>query len=764
VTADSLEPFETEEQSLASAEPAAAGGPAIEPTSPQIEPADAVAEAGAGPAEPVPADVADAFAAVSNALWSAPPPPPDPPEFVPAPAAAPAVEPSQPVAPVGPEYAPTDAATSQAIAELANTLDWRPPEPDEPPQRRHWFRRSPKRAKTKVKARTSRKRLLLGFLAAFVVSALLGFFLVLAVAIGVSESYANRVVPGVRVGTVDLSGLTRDQAMARLQSNFSYLSKGEVTVTTPVGTTTITYEEAGRRPDVDAMADAAMAVGHSGNLIVDSATLAHSAAYGQIIPVVVQLDPNALAQRLRQLVGTSTIEPQNAQAITEGGAFSVTAATTGHGIDERTIQASIIDQLALTTAPADFTAGGTFTAVAPQITEKDAQDAVTRAQRMAIDVHLVWTQKPPAAPADWKPQTWTIPAAEIRNWIVFGLQTDGTYGPAINPDEIQAYVAKLTAGVGTKPVEPHVIWDPSTGKPASLADSQNGVGIDARATTAEVEAYLDALAAGKDVVPELEIATGWILPQIVSIDSISGMVMVGGHTTVFYPDISNGMGKNIRQPALNLDGKVIAPGAQFSFLGYVGPIDAAHGFAMGGVIVHGKSNHTGAMGGGICSASTTLFNAAADAGLQIDERHAHFYYINRYPVGRDATVFSDGYEVWDVKWTNDTPYPIVIRAWTTYGSKSTITIQLWTWPLNRTTTWSGGGMVDIVKAGENAPIYTDTLPAGQKARAEYATDGFKTSVTRVVTDSTGKVIHNDTWGSTYGMVNGQLLIGTGPTP
>ena len=41
----------------------------------------------------------------------------------------------------------------------------------------------------------------------------------------------------------------------------------------------------------------------------------------------------------------------------------------------------------------------------------------------------------------------------------------------------------------------------------------------------------------------------------------------------------------------------------------------------------------GAMGGGICSASTTMFNAAANSGLQIDERHAHFYYISRYPVG-----------------------------------------------------------------------------------------------------------------------------------
>ena len=109
---------------------------------------------------------------------------------------------------------------------------------------------------------------------------------------------------------------------------------------------------------------------------------------------------------------------------------------------------------------------------------------------------------------------------------------------------------------------------------------------------------------------------------------------------------------------------------------------------MGGVIIGGKSDHTGAMGGGICSASTTMFNAAARAGLQIDERHAHFYYINRYPVGLDATVYSNGYETWDLKWTNDTPYPIVIRSYTTNGSRSTITVELWSLPLNRTVTFA----------------------------------------------------------------------------
>jgi VanW like protein len=182
------------------------------------------------------------------------------------------------------------------------------------------------------------------------------------------------------------------------------------------------------------------------------------------------------------------------------------------------------------------------------------------------------------------------------------------------------------------------------------------------------------------------------------------------------------------------------------------------------VIIDGRSDHTGAMGGGICSASTTMFNAAARAGLQIDERHAHFYYINRYPVGLDATVFSNGQTTWDLKWTNDTQYPIVVRGATTYGSRSTVTFQLWSMPLDRHVAFSGGVKTNEVKATDNAPQYVKTLKPGQTYRAEYATDGFDTQVTRVVKDADGNVLHMNTWQSHYSMVNGQLQIGGSPPP
>jgi vancomycin resistance protein YoaR len=330
----------------------------------------------------------------------------------------------------------------------------------------------------------------------------------------------------------------------------------------------------------------------------------------------------------------------------------------------------------------------------------------------------------------------------------------------VDPAQVEAYLSTIVGKASIPATEPVVTWD-ADGNLANVTNGKDGVGVDPAATTQAISAYLDTLAAGSSVGASVEVATGPIHPQIASIDNVKSMVVIGSKTITFYPDVSNGNGANIRQPAKNLNGQVIGPGQPFSFLAAVGPIDLAHGFTMGGVIVGGKSDHTGAMGGGICSASTTMFNAAANAGLQIDERHAHFYYINRYPVGRDATVYSNGSTTWDLRWTNDTPYPIVIRSWATYGS---ITIQLWSMPTNRTVTWSGGVEVDPVKATDNPPRYVSTLKPGVTYRAEYPTNGFKTSVARLVTDSAGAVIHKDTWGSVYGVVNGQLQIGGTPPP
>ena len=76
----------------------------------------------------------------------------------------------------------------------------------------------------------------------------------------------------------------------------------------------------------------------------------------------------------------------------------------------------------------------------------------------------------------------------------------------------------------------------------------------------------------------------------------------------------------------------------FEWWSAFGPVSSARGMDRVGSSRATTRSPTGALGGGMCSSSTTLFNAALRAGLQMGARSNHKYYINRYPLGLDATV------------------------------------------------------------------------------------------------------------------------------
>ena len=132
---------------------------------------------------------------------------------------------------------------------------------------------------------------------------------------------------------------------------------------------------------------------------------------------------------------------------------------------------------------------------------------------------------------------------------------------------------------------------------------------------------------------------------------------------------------NVQLVSHLVDGHVIAPGAVFSFNQTTGARTADKGFKEAPVIINGELQ-TG-LGGGVCQVSTTVFNAAYEAGLPIVSRTNHALYISHYPQGRDATV---NYPDVDLKFVNDTDHWLLLRTWV--GSSS-LTVALYGTPVHR---------------------------------------------------------------------------------
>ena len=111
-----------------------------------------------------------------------------------------------------------------------------------------------------------------------------------------------------------------------------------------------------------------------------------------------------------------------------------------------------------------------------------------------------------------------------------------------------------------------------------------------------------------------------------------------------------------------VDGVVIPPGGMFSFNEVVGPWSRDQGYRRAPVSYSGQL--IDAWGGGVCQSSTTIYNAALVAGLEVPERHAHHYAPSYVEPGRDAAV---AYPNIDLKIKNPYDVPVTLNATVSNG-------------------------------------------------------------------------------------------------
>lgn len=107
-----------------------------------------------------------------------------------------------------------------------------------------------------------------------------------------------------------------------------------------------------------------------------------------------------------------------------------------------------------------------------------------------------------------------------------------------------------------------------------------------------------------------------------------------------------------------LDDVVIAPGGVFSFNKQVGTFSRDQGFRRAPVSYNGQLISD--WGGGVCQASTTVYNAALLANMDVVERHRHRFCPKYIDPGRDAAV---AFSNIDLKFRNPHLFPVRLKAW-----------------------------------------------------------------------------------------------------
>jgi vancomycin resistance protein YoaR len=540
--------------------------------------------------------------------------------------------------------------------------------------------------------------------------ALLALLLVLVVPLFFAGS-PGHLAEGTRIAGIDVGGLSPADAKALLTARAKRLEKVPITFTAGGKRFRVTARSLGVVADWGAAVDAAARQGGGIGIVRGYRRLSLELFPQDVSAATRAYDP-ALDYELG-LMGRAVDRPhRDARLVRRGLHVTIAAGMTGRTLDRGLARQQIVSALAsFSRAPIALP----VRVDAPDVTVASLTAAQRRASRVVSAPVRVRVGKK---------------ALRIPRWRlakILDLKTLRFRGPAAD-----AYFARLAKQVDRAPQD--ATWA-IHGSRVSLVAAKPGLAlVGPRAASA----LLAAASRAVNRTVALPLVTTQPKRSTSEARAMGITGTVGSYET-FYGGDPNRI-HNVQLVAHPVDGKLIAPGATFSFNGTTGERSASKGFLEAPVIVNGELQ-TG-LGGGVCQVSTTVFNAAYEAGLPITARTNHALYISHYPLGRDATV---DYPDIDLKFVNDTGHWLLLRTWV---GPSSLTTSLYGTPVHRRVD-SVAQPLRVVAPPPVQKTVDATLKPGEVVVDDSGVPAQSTSVERKVYAGDGRLLSDQTFYSSY---------------
>ncbi len=245
---------------------------------------------------------------------------------------------------------------------------------------------------------------------------------------------------------------------------------------------------------------------------------------------------------------------------------------------------------------------------------------------------------------------------------------DGAMTPVIDPEALEGPLTNASTGIGRKAVDATVRIE--NGRPV-VVPGKEGLGLQSEEMAEKLVPVLTETGDARRVEVEAKV----VEPQFTTEDAKA--LKITEKISEFTTQYPHAEYRNINQgrAAELINGTIIEPGETFSFNDTVGERTAANGFTTGSVINGGRFRDE--LGGGVSQVVTTTYNAAFFAGLDDVEHHPHAFYIDRYPVGREATVYFGSL---DLQFRNNLDSGVLITAFVQRSSPGGVgrtTVQMW---------------------------------------------------------------------------------------
>ncbi|WP_413451104.1 VanW family protein [Georgenia phoenicis] len=459
---------------------------------------------------------------------------------------------------------------------------------------------------------------------------------------GAAWYLGDRVPRGATVAGVDIGGLTAPEATERLTEALADTATQPVPVALADNETTLDPQAAGLELDAAATVDELTGLSFDPRILV-----AHVFGAGEQDPVT-RVDEEALSAEIERVAETLDVAPvDGAIALTDGQA-QPTEPVAGTALDVEAATEVVRETWLTGERPLPLPGEE----VPPHVSAEAVQTAMTQ-------IAGPLTRSPVAVEIDGR--LIELTPAHLTSVATLEPTDDGALTLQLDGEALVDLVLELDPEVSTAARDASIVLQ--DGRP-TIVPGATGMDVDAAGLVDAVAAAAvsssdrTARATLVEVEPEFTVADA---------EALGVVEVVSEFSTPFHNDPQRT--RNLVVGAEKISNTLIKPGETFSLIEALGPITREQGFVSSGVVVDGLE--TSGMGGGLSQVSTTVFNAAYFAGMQLDEFQTHSHHYPRYPEGREATVYTPSV---DLKWTNTTPYGALVQAWVAGGE---FHVRLW---------------------------------------------------------------------------------------
>ena len=279
------------------------------------------------------------------------------------------------------------------------------------------------------------------------------------------------------------------------------------------------------------------------------------------------------------------------------------------------------------------------------------------------------------------------------------------------------FVSKIKRENDVEPLDSKLSFDPKRKPEFRITRSKEGRAID------EEKLYRDVFLSLKHK-SKVTVTAAYVklIPSVTEKDNVKLTDKISEFSTDFSSSLE-GRKNNIKLALSKINGTVLSAGESFSFNGRVGARTEKAGFTTAKIIVGGE--YVDGVGGGVCQVSTTLYNAALLAGMNVTKVRNHTILPSYVPPSFDAMVNSS---TSDLCFVNPYDTPVFIKAEsggdrakiTFYGVKPELTIKTYSREISRTPAPEDREIVDI-----DNKYFTPEMAGVERVRVSYGHSGVK---------------------------------------